>query len=68
MTQNITNDYNSLKQELDELIIKLQDDNTSIDQSLELYQRGVEITSKLSDYLRKAENKLSKIDSQLKDK
>jgi len=68
MTQNITNDYNSLKQELDELIIKLQDDNTSIDQSLELYQRGVEITSKLSDYLHKAENKLSQIDSQLKDK
>jgi len=68
MTKNKANEYNSLKQELDELIIKLQDDDTSIDQSLELYQRGVEITRRLSDYLHKAENKLSQIDSQLKDK
>ncbi len=68
MTKNTIKDYNSLKQELDELIIQLQDDNTSIDQSLELYQRGVEITRKLSNYLHQAENKLSQIDSQLKDK
>jgi exodeoxyribonuclease VII small subunit len=61
-------DYQNLKQELDEIIMKLQDDGTSIDESLQLYERGVAITAKLTDYLQKAENKLLKINAQLEDK
>jgi len=68
---NINNkvvDYQVLKQELDDLTVKLQDDNTSIDESLELYERGIKIISILTDYLQKAENKLSKIGYRLEDK
>lgn len=61
-------DYQSLKQELDEIVIKLQDKDSSIDESLELYQKGVKITARLVDYLQKAENKLTKISVQFEDK
>ena len=53
--------YQSLTSELDAIVVKLQDETTSIDLALELYERGIVITKQLSSYLTMAENKLSKI-------
>jgi len=54
-------DYSALSLELESIIAKLQDSKTSIDQSLDLYERGMTITKQLSEYLAVAENRLNKI-------
>lgn len=59
--------YQQLTLELDDIMAQLQDEATSIDQSLQLYERGVKITKQLSDYLTKAQNKLTKINARLED-
>lgn len=59
MSENV--DYEKLTRELEEIVAKLQDDATSIDEALKLYEKGKEITSKLEEYLKTAKNKLLKI-------
>lgn len=54
-------DYDRLTSELEEIVAKLQDETTSIDEALKLYEKGKEITSKLETYLKTAKNKLVKI-------
>lgn len=54
-------DYDHLTTELEEIVAKLQDETTSIDEALKLYEKGKEITSKLETYLKTAKNKLIKI-------
>lgn len=54
-------DYLKLSAELDVIIAKLQDEETNIDEALELYEKGVTIASDLQEYLKTAENRLRKI-------
>ncbi len=54
-------DYQALKQELDEVLAKLQRDDTEIDDALELYKRGLELTKQLEAYLQEAENQIVKL-------
>lgn len=60
-------DYKKLSQRLDEIVVKMQDDATSIDESLELYEEGIRLTSEIEDYLKQAENKLKKISARFKE-
>ncbi len=49
--------YQELKQTLDEILAKLQHDDTDIDEAVELHARGVQILNRLETYLREvAEN------------
>ena len=61
-------DYISVSQQLEEIVTKLQDDSTSIEESLKLYERGIALTKELKQYLAKAENKLHKIAASTGDK
>jgi exodeoxyribonuclease VII small subunit len=57
--------YATLRHELDVLLEKLQSDDVEIDEALKLYERGVEITKQLENYLESAENTIQKIKSSL---
>jgi exodeoxyribonuclease VII small subunit len=51
-------DYQTLKNELDEVLMQLQDESTGIDAALRGYERGLELTRQLEDYLKTAENRI----------
>ena len=51
--------YQQKSAELEAIIVKLQDDQTSIDESLKLYQEANKLVKDLSDYLASAKNQLS---------
>jgi exodeoxyribonuclease VII small subunit len=54
-------DYKSLNAELDEVLLKLQSEDLDVDTAVALYERGIEITKELEQFLKEAENKVSKI-------
>lgn len=56
--------YNELKDELDLVISKLQDEGIDIDEALELYQRGNRLIEELDARLARAKNSIKKISSQ----
>lgn len=58
-------DYQALNAELNEILVKLQSDDVSIDEALKGYERGIAITKELEKYLKTAENKVAKIRSAL---
>lgn len=51
-------DYSQLKSELDEVLAKLQGSDVNVDEALILHQKGLELVSKLEDYLSSAENNI----------
>ncbi len=58
-------DYVALQTELDDILQRLQSDETDIDTSLKLYERGVKIAKELETYLKQAENTISKVKADL---
>ena len=56
-----TKSYRQLNEELEVIITKLQEDDLDVDQIINHYQRGIEITSQLEKYLQTALNKISKV-------
>ena len=54
-------DYQRLSAELESIIVKLQDEKTSIDESLKLYEQANKLVGSLSEYLKTAENRLNTI-------
>ncbi len=67
MAKSDTNkDYKSLSDNLENIISLLQDDKTSIDESLKLYEQANKLVEELSEYLKTAENKLTQINSKTK--
>lgn len=54
-------DYKVLNTELDKILVKLQSAELDVDQAVELYEKGMKIADELETYLKKAENKVSKI-------
>lgn len=53
--------YSDLKQELDELLVKLQREDIDVDEALGLYERGMELTKQLEAMLKETENKITKL-------
>ena len=51
--------------ELDEIVQQLEKDDVSLNRSVELYERGVELSKKCSDLLEKAELKIKEVQSSL---
>ncbi len=54
-----TVDYPKLSSELEAIIAKLQDENTSIDEAIKLYEQANVLIQALSKYLKSAENRLT---------
>jgi exodeoxyribonuclease VII small subunit len=48
--------FNLLKQQLDELVAKLQSDDLDVDQALAYYKQAEQLITKLKAYLLQAEN------------
>lgn len=55
--------YSSLSKELDQILNKIQSDDLDIDESVELYEKGMAVVKKLEEYLKTTENKIIKIKS-----
>jgi exodeoxyribonuclease VII small subunit len=60
MTEKEVN-YRRLSGELDEILARLQSGELDIDEAVKLYGRGMSIVKELEEYLKSAENKVSKI-------
>jgi len=56
-----TEDYQSLSQELDNILDKLQGEDIDIDTAVQAYSRGMEIVEQLQTQLKAAENKVQKV-------
>lgn len=52
-----TKSYQELREELEAIIVKLQDDSLDIDQALELYEAANKLTAKLEEYLKAAKHR-----------
>ncbi|MEI7758612.1 MAG: exodeoxyribonuclease VII small subunit [bacterium] len=63
MKKNSEVNYKDLKDELDNILVSLQSDSIDVDESLIKYERGREIINKLTDYLKNAENTITKINA-----
>lgn len=58
-------DYSALQTELNDILQQLQAQETDIDASLKLYERGVAIAKQLETYLTNAENTIAKVKADL---
>lgn len=63
----MTKDYANLNKELEDILQRLQDESTPLDESIELYEKGIDVIKKLKQYLKKAENKLNLISKNFED-
>ena len=54
-------DYRELSNELDDILESLQTSELDIDKAIRDYERGMIIVKQLDDYLKSAENKITKI-------
>ncbi len=61
MSNKIDQTYSELEQELNILIDELQSGDNDVDEALRKYERGQIIIKQLHDYLKKAENKITKL-------
>jgi exodeoxyribonuclease VII small subunit len=53
--------YQTLKNELEGVMAKLQDEDLDVDEALSLYQRGLELVKQLDSYLKTAENTVNEL-------
>jgi exodeoxyribonuclease VII small subunit len=56
-----TKTYAELVSALDNVMSELQSTDIDVDKTIELYEKGIQLTSELSSYLEAAENKLTNI-------
>ena len=59
-------DYKALRAELAGIMNNLEDDTLDVDEVTKHYQRGIEIVKELENYLKTAENKVTKVKAELK--
>ena len=57
-------DYKMLNDELQALLVKLQGDDIDVEEAVKLYERGLEIIAQLEEYLKTAENRITKLQAQ----
>ena len=54
-------DYHQLSQDLETILDKLQGGELDIDDAIKQYEQGMAIVGQLQDYLKQAENKVTKV-------
>lgn len=60
--------YEELKAELDAIAAELQNGDLDVDQTLEKYQRGLELVKQLQTQLKEAENTITTLQAKFTDK
>lgn len=60
--------YEDLKSELDAIALELQNGDLDVDQTLQKYQRGLELVKQLQAQLKDAENTITKLQAKFTDK
>mgnify|MGYP000102057156 CR=1 FL=1 len=53
--------FEEMMEELEKVVGKLDEENISLEESIELYQRGIELSSKCETKLKEAEDKVNKL-------
>lgn len=53
--------FEEMMTELEKVVGKLDEENISLEESIELYQRGIELSSKCETKLKEAEDKVNKL-------
>ena len=53
--------FEEMMTELEKVVGKLDEENISLEESIELYQRGIELSSKCETKLKEAEDKVHKL-------
>ncbi|GGI39960.1 exodeoxyribonuclease 7 small subunit [Mammaliicoccus stepanovicii] len=53
--------FEEMMVELEKVVGKLDEENISLEESIELYQRGIELSSKCETKLKEAEEKVNKL-------
>lgn len=53
--------YEELKQQLDDVMSAMQQEDLDVDKALELYQKGLELIQDLEKYLKTAENRVTEL-------
>ena len=53
--------YQTLSDELDAVLAKLQDSDVQVDEAVGLYEQGTKLITQLEKHLQTAENKLTKL-------
>ena len=61
MAKDKSLNYRKLNQELDDILGDLESGGFDIDEALKNYERGLAIVKQLEQYLKQAENKITKI-------
>ena len=61
MANSKTTIYRQLSQELEEILDKLQSGDLDIDDAIKQYEQEMAIVQQLQDYLKQAENKVTKV-------
>lgn len=60
-------DYQTLNEELQAILGKLQSGEITIDEALPAYERGQQLITELEKYLKTAENKITELQAKLQD-
>lgn len=60
MSQTNVN-YKEMNEELEDIMRKLQSADIDVDESIDLYERGMSIAKDIDDYLEKSTNKVDKL-------
>lgn len=53
--------YAVLRQQLDDIVLKLQDPDCDVDEATKLYEQALTVAQRLESHLEQAENRISKI-------
>jgi exodeoxyribonuclease VII small subunit len=53
--------YQTLRQQLDEVMLKLQDPECDVDEAVGLYEQALALIAKLEKHLETAENRITKV-------
>jgi exodeoxyribonuclease VII small subunit len=54
-------DYQTLNQQLDEVLAKLQQPDVQVDAAVALYEQGLQLIAELEKHLKQAENKIEQL-------
>lgn len=57
--------YQALRERLDEVVLKLQDPECDVDEAVDLYEQALILIGKLEQHLEKAENRITKVQADL---
>lgn len=57
----MSEDYQTLRQELDKVLGKLQQTDLDIDEAIKLHEHGTKLVAQLQKHLKTAENKIAKV-------